>query len=78
MSVIEITPKIIDLVFGKLPGGIAEVFAKIGFKYLESNNRVVIYDFGPSIREVFSANLIRMIKDADAKQNPGKVDLSES
>ena len=45
LSILEMTPKLIDAVFGKLPGTLAEVAAKVGVHALESRRRVVIYDF---------------------------------
>ena len=57
------TPKVIDAAFGKLPGMLAELASKLGLSLLESRRRVVIYDFRPSMEQIFLATLIRMFKD---------------
>jgi hypothetical protein len=60
LGVLQITPKVVDAAFGKLPGLLAELGARLGLSLLESRRRIVIYDFRPTVMEVFLANLLRM------------------
>lgn len=57
------TPKLIDAVFGKLPGAVADVVSKVGIEFLENRKRLVIYDFKSTLDQVISLNFGR-IKDA--------------
>jgi hypothetical protein len=36
VNILQMTPKLIDAVFGKLPGALAEVAAKLGISFLET------------------------------------------
>jgi hypothetical protein len=45
VNILQMTPKLIDAVFGKLPGALAEVAAKLGISFLEERRRLVVYDF---------------------------------
>lgn len=57
---LELTPKLIDTVFGKLPGTIAEISAKLGLSILEARRRVVIYDFSDCLWQMFHQRLKRV------------------
>jgi hypothetical protein len=67
LGVLQITPKIIDAAFGKLPGALAEMGARLGLSLLESRKRIVIYDFQSTVEEIFLANLVRMFKASERK-----------
>ena len=67
LSILQVTPELVDTVFGKLPGALAEISANLGIRLLESRRRIVIYDFGPSTQDVFISNLLRMFKAAKTK-----------
>jgi len=71
LGVLQITPKIIDAAFGKLPGALAEMGARLGLSLLESRRRIVIYDFRPTLEEIFLANLVRMFKASERRQRNG-------
>ena len=45
ISLLPISSKIIDTIFGKLPGGLAEIFTNLLSKWLDDNKRIVIYEF---------------------------------
>ncbi len=62
VGILQMTPKLVDAVFGKLPGALAEVSANLGISLLESKRRVVVYDFGSSMKDVLLSNLLRMLK----------------
>lgn len=68
-GILKITPKIIDAAFGKLPGALSEVAAKLGIDLLESRQRVVIYDFRSATQNILLSNLSRMMKAAENKSN---------
>lgn len=67
LSILQLTPELVDTVFGKLPGALAEISANLGIRLLESRRRIVIYDFGPSTKDVLISNLVRMFKAAKTK-----------
>lgn len=69
LGVLQLTPKLVDAVFGKLPGALADLAAKLGSDFLEQRRRVVIYDFRSSVKDVLFSNLVRMIRTAEAKGN---------
>lgn len=68
-SLLSFTPKLIDAVFGKLPGAVADVASKVGIEFLENRRRLVIYDFKSSFQQVLYLNLVRMIGDAEKAAN---------
>lgn len=55
LGILQITPRLVDAVFGKLPGALADAAAKLGINFLESRRRLVIYDLGES----YDAGIIR-------------------
>lgn len=65
VSILEVTPKLVDAVFGKIPGVLAEVVAKLSISLLESRRRVVIYDFQEPIKGIIHSNFARMLKGAE-------------
>ncbi|MBI4988864.1 MAG: hypothetical protein HZC23_08605 [Rhodocyclales bacterium] len=67
LGILQITPKLVDAAFGKLPGALADLAAKLGSNFLEERRRVVIYDFRSSVQDVLLSNLVRMFKAANAK-----------
>jgi hypothetical protein len=62
VGVLQITPKLVDAVFGKLPGMLAELGARLGLALVDSRRRIVIYDFRPSLEGIFVASLLRMFR----------------
>jgi hypothetical protein len=60
VGVLQITPKLIDAAFGKLPGALADAAAKLGINFLESRRRLVIYDLGASYDAALFGDIIRM------------------
>jgi hypothetical protein len=69
VGIIDVTPKLVDAAFGKLPGAIAEMAGKLGTNFLEDRRRIVIYDFHDIMFELFLKNVVRMIKSAEEKNN---------
>lgn len=61
VGILSVTPKLIDAVFGKLPGALAEVAAKLGINFFENRHRVVVYDFQPLVEKLVLTNLVRMM-----------------
>jgi hypothetical protein len=45
ISLLPLSSKIIDTVFGKLPGSLAEFFTSLLTKWLQDNQRLIIYQF---------------------------------
>jgi hypothetical protein len=63
VNILQMTPKLIDAAFGKLPGALAELAAKLGISFLEARRRLVIYDFHElMIEEVLIQNLERLLQ----------------
>lgn len=54
VALLPITAKIIDLVFGKLPGAIAEHSGNLLTGMLKENRRVVVYQFHPIFEDVIT------------------------
>jgi hypothetical protein len=72
VNILQMTPKLIDAVFGKLPGALAEVAAKLGISFLEDRRRLVIYDFHEVMYEtVLKSNLLRAVSDLAAQAELG-------
>lgn len=65
LSVLSLSAKLIDAVFGKIPGAAAEGFAKLGQQLLDQDRRIVIYDFSSSVKGLLLSNLVRMMRDSD-------------
>lgn len=76
LGILQVTPKLVDAVFGKLPGALADLAAKFGNNLLEKRRRVVIYDFRSSVQDVLLSNLVRMVKAADAREKNGQRNMS--
>lgn len=76
LGILQVTPKLVDAVFGKLPGALADLAAKLGGNLLEERRRVVIYDFRSSVQEVLLTNLVRMVKATDAKEKNSQSNIS--
>jgi hypothetical protein len=62
VGILSVTPKLIDAAFGRLPGAVAEVAAKLGINFLENRHRVVVYDFQKLVQEALFTNLVRMME----------------
>jgi hypothetical protein len=52
ISLLPVTPKIIDVVFGKLPGTLAEHSFKLLNDWLKEERRIVLYHFHPTFEEI--------------------------
>lgn len=76
IGVLQVTPKIVDAAFGKLPGAIAEVAAKLGINLMDSRRRLVIYDFRTSVQSILLSNLVRMLKATEKKEQNGSAKKS--
>jgi hypothetical protein len=57
VSLLPITSKIIDTIFGKLPGTLADFFAAALTKWLQDDRRIVIYQFGDLLEITMRARL---------------------
>lgn len=57
-SVIPITAKLVDTIFGKLPGSAADAFTKHLDRWIDSQRRIVIYETGPFLMEILFKRLI--------------------
>jgi len=63
------TPKLIDAIFGKLPGALAEVATKLGISFLEARRRLVIYDFSELMYdEILRQNFLRLHEVLEPEQ----------
>lgn len=60
VSLLPITSKIIDVVFGKLPGSLAEFFTTALTKWLQENRRVVIYQFDDLLEVTMKARMMEL------------------
>lgn len=64
--VLTITPKIIDTVFGRLPGVLAEAFGNSGVRILDERRRVVVYDCRKWIGKIIMPELGKMVDRSHA------------
>src|SRR5262249_692836 len=55
------TSKLVDAVFGELPGALPTLPPNLAIGALEARRRIVIYDFRPTLREVMGWDLARML-----------------
>jgi len=56
------TPKLVDAVFGKLPGAVADIVSKVGIEFLENRKRLVIYNLESTLDQVTHSHF-RAIKE---------------
>jgi len=63
VSVLTFTPKLIDTIFGKLPGALSEVAAKAGIGFIQDRQRLVIYDFRDVVFGSLFHELARIFKE---------------
>ena len=66
LSMLPVVPKLVDSVFGKLPGRIAEYFAKVAEPLLDQRRRIVIYDCSSIRDEILMNTLLYVYKNKDA------------
>ncbi len=65
LGVLSLSAKLIDAVFGKIPGAAAEGLAKLGQQLLDQERRIVVYDFSSTVKNLLMSNLVRMIRAAE-------------
>jgi len=69
VNILQMTPKLIDAIFGKLPGALAEVATKLGISFLEARRRLVIYDFSELMYdEILRQNFLRLHEVLEPEQ----------
>jgi len=62
ISLLPITSKVIDTVFGKLPGTLAEFFANALASWLQDERRVVIYQFPDLLRITMETRMNELMR----------------
>mgnify|MGYP005989377745 CR=1 FL=1 len=62
LTTLSITPKIVDVTFGKIPGTVADLASKLLSNLIDTNRRIVIYDYEPIYNEVFIERVINPMK----------------
>lgn len=62
---LNITPQVIEVVFGRLPGALAETAAKLGVEFLNERRRVVVYSYRSFLTSVDRVHLDRALRTAD-------------
>jgi hypothetical protein len=72
VDLLSITPKVVDTLFGKLPGTIADIATKLGGQFIEERRRIVVYDFQSIMFHGTMSNLVRMLKAV--QKNDSKTD----
>jgi len=65
VGLLSVTPKVVDALFGKLPGAIADMATKLGGQYIEDRRRIVVYDFQSIMFHGALSNVARMVKAAE-------------
>ena len=65
IGLLSFTPKMVDALFGKLPGAIADLATKLAGSYLDDRRRIVVYDFQSIIYQGALSNVARMIRTAE-------------
>ena len=68
VNILPITTKLIDGVFGKLPGSIAEISSKILSSWLSDNKQIIIYEF-PELLKMTMRTRVSALAD---KKSRGK------
>lgn len=62
IQLLSVAPKIIDTVFGKLPGILAEIGRDLWLDFLKEGQRLVVYNFDPIMKHVVLQDLCRKIE----------------
>jgi len=62
ISLLEISPNLIDTFFGKIPGHIADFFARLFTDQLNLQKRVIVYHFHPTIKYLINEELLKKIE----------------
>jgi len=65
LSILTLTPKIIDAVFGKLPGALAELLGKRASSALDDRKRIVVYNCHAWIESVIFGEFRSWLERAD-------------
>ena len=63
ISTLSLTPKIVDMSFGKIPGTIADLASKLLTNMLEKERRIIIYDYKPLNEEFWRGRIINPLSD---------------
>jgi len=71
LGILEFGPKLIDTVFGGLPGRISEIGSKLVQNHIESKRRIVIYDFEDTLFLIALEKAAQMLTKAN-DNSPGK------
>jgi hypothetical protein len=67
IGLLSVTPKIVDAAFGKLPGAVADVAAKLGMTFVEERRRIVVYSYNHLMMNVMIKNIHRMFLKPDTE-----------
>lgn len=74
LTTLSVTPKLVDATFGKIPGTIADLAAKLLTNMIDTNRRIVIYDYEPIYNEIFYERILIPMKKKikEERENEGK------
>lgn len=53
LTTLSVTPQIVDATFGKIPGTIADLASKLLANIIDTERRIVIYDYSPLYNEIY-------------------------
>ncbi|MGB2728956.1 MAG: hypothetical protein WBD09_10875 [Halobacteriota archaeon] len=65
ISLLPVTAKLIDVVFGKLPGTLAEYSSKLLNNWLKDERRIVLYHFHPKFEEIVRRRILASLGEKE-------------
>jgi hypothetical protein len=65
LTLLPVIPKLVDIVFGKLPGILAQAAGDLALRYASEKKSIVIYGFDDCIRDYSEASFIDMLEGLD-------------
>lgn len=63
LTTLSVTPKIVDVTFGKIPGTVADLASKLLSNFIDTKRRIVIYDYEPIYNEIFLERVLIPMKE---------------
>lgn len=63
LTTLSVTPKIVDVTFGKIPGTVADLASKLLTNLIDTKRRIVIYDYEPIYNEIFLERVLIPMKE---------------
>ncbi len=68
LTTLSVTPKLVDVTFGKIPGAVADLATKLLSNIIDTNRRIIIYDYEPIYNEMFLERVLIPMKEKIRKE----------